>query len=72
MARDAAQEFAANVRRERERQGLSKSALARVCGMYTSEITRLEAAERDPRLSTIVRIAHGLGVSASDLLKGIR
>jgi transcriptional regulator with XRE-family HTH domain len=36
-----------------------------------SEISRLECAHRDPRLSTILRVARGLDVRASELLRGI-
>ncbi len=70
MPKPLAQVFAANMQRERERQDLSKSALAKLVGTHTSEITRLEQAERDPRLSTLGRVARALGVKPADLLHG--
>lgn len=65
------QSFGANLRRHRSRQGLSQEQLAQRCGIHLSEISRLERTERDPRLSTIVKVARGLGITASELLKGI-
>jgi transcriptional regulator with XRE-family HTH domain len=47
------------------------SDLARIAGTHASEISRLEHGLRDPRLSTIVRLAGALEISASDLLKDI-
>jgi len=60
--------FAANLRRERLRQGKSMRGLAEKAGMYASEISRLERGLRDPRLSTMLRIAMALEVSLVDLL----
>jgi transcriptional regulator with XRE-family HTH domain len=52
--------FAANLRRHRK------------AGIHPTEVSRLERAVRDPRLSTIVRQAKGLGVDAEKLVAGIR
>ena len=65
------QTFAANVRRERELRGLSQEALGYACGLHRTEISLLERAGRDPRLSTIVRVAIGLGLPPAALLKDI-
>lgn len=63
--------FAANLRRERLRAGMSQEALGHACDLHPTEISRLERAVREPRLSTIVRLARALGVRASDLVAGI-
>jgi transcriptional regulator with XRE-family HTH domain len=63
--------FAANLRRERQRAGLSQEALGDLCDLHRTEVSLLERAGREPRLSTIVRLAHGLGVAPRDLLDGI-
>ncbi len=63
--------FAANLRRIRERTGLSQEELAARCGLHRTEISFLERAQREPRLSTIVKLAKALNVSAADLLKGL-
>ena len=60
--------FAANLRRERQRAGLSQEGLARASHLHRTEISLLERAEREPRLSTIVRLAGGLGVPPAALL----
>ena len=65
------QRFARNVRAERERRGLSQEALGHACGLHRTEISLLERAGRDPRLSTIVKVARALHVPPSFLLDGI-
>jgi transcriptional regulator with XRE-family HTH domain len=65
------QKFAANLRRFRTETGLSQEALAHSANFHPTEISRLERAVRDPRLSTIVRLAEALGVPAAALLEGI-
>ena len=64
--------FAANLRRQRLAKGLSQEQLAAKTGLHPSEVSRLERAVREPRLGTIVKLARGLGVSASELVKGIK
>jgi transcriptional regulator with XRE-family HTH domain len=68
---DARQTFGQNVRRERERMELSQEALGFLCDLDTSEISRLERARRDPRLSTIIKVAKALEVAPARLLDGI-
>jgi transcriptional regulator with XRE-family HTH domain len=40
-------------------------------GLDMAEISRLERGLKDPRLSTIVRLAVGLNVETVDLVRGI-
>jgi transcriptional regulator with XRE-family HTH domain len=68
----AAEQLGANIRRERRAAALSQMALAERSGLHFTEVSRLELAERDPRLSTILKVARGLGVPLSRLLDGIR
>ena len=63
--------FARNLRAHRTRAGLSQEALASACRLHRTEIGLLERSEREPRLSTIVRLAHGLGIPPTALLEGI-
>jgi transcriptional regulator with XRE-family HTH domain len=66
------EKFAANLRRHRDRSGLSQEALADVCDLHRTEISLLERSKRSPRLETIVILARGLGLSSSgELLEGI-
>jgi transcriptional regulator with XRE-family HTH domain len=45
--------------------------LARIAGTHVSEVSRLERGLRDPRLSTIVRLARALDVPVAALVDGI-
>ena len=65
---DASGRFAANLRRQRQRAGLSQEALGFRCGLHRTEIGLLERGTRDPRLSTVLRLARGLGVPPAALL----
>jgi transcriptional regulator with XRE-family HTH domain len=58
----ASRVFATNLRRERRRQCRSMRGLAEAAGMHASEISRLERGLRDPRLSTMLRVAMALEV----------
>ncbi|MFP5364893.1 MAG: helix-turn-helix domain-containing protein [Thermoleophilia bacterium] len=63
--------FAINLRERRTAAGLSQEALGKVSGMHFTEISRLERAQRDPRLGTIVKLARALNTTSSELLTGV-
>ena len=63
--------FARNLRRARDRAGLSQEALAERSGMHRNAIALLEAGKRDPRVSTVGKLAKGLAIPARDLLKDV-
>jgi len=65
------EQFATNLRAQRERTGLSQEALGQACGLHRTEISLLERAGRDPRLSTIIKVARALRVPPATLLEGI-
>jgi transcriptional regulator with XRE-family HTH domain len=69
---EARELFARNLRAQRTRRKMTQEDLAYASKVHPSEISRLECAERDPRLSTILRVARGLEVRASVLLRDIR
>jgi transcriptional regulator with XRE-family HTH domain len=64
--------FGRNLRARRLDAGLSQQALARACRLHRTEISLLERGLREPRLSTIVRLARALRVAPEALLDGIR
>jgi transcriptional regulator with XRE-family HTH domain len=68
---DSNQRFGVNVRRLRESAGLSQEELGQASGLHRTEISLLERAIRDPRLSTIAKVAQGLGVAPAELLEGL-
>jgi transcriptional regulator with XRE-family HTH domain len=63
--------FAENLRRRRREAGISQEALAAAARLHRTEISLLERSERDPRLTTVVRLARALRVRPADLLQGI-
>jgi transcriptional regulator with XRE-family HTH domain len=60
-----------NIRANRERLGITQEALAHRCGLHPVELGRAERGVRDLRVSTVVKIAHGLEVPPGDLLAGL-
>jgi transcriptional regulator with XRE-family HTH domain len=63
--------FAENLKTCRLRAGLSQEALGTAAGLHRTEVSLLERGGRDPRLSTVVRMARALGVPSSRLLRGL-
>lgn len=63
--------FAHNLRTLRTEATFSQEFLAHRSGVHASEISRLEKGERDPRLTTIVKLAKGLSVSVGILTDGV-
>ena len=68
---DAGEQFGRNLRIERERAGLTQEELAHAASVHPSEVSRLECAQRDPRLSTLLRLAEALGVPPGHLVQRI-
>jgi transcriptional regulator with XRE-family HTH domain len=63
--------FGDNLRAARERAGLSQDALSRRCALHTTEISRIERAVTDPKVSTVLEAARGLGIPAGELFDGL-
>jgi transcriptional regulator with XRE-family HTH domain len=40
-------------------------------GISGSQVYRLEAAEREPRLSTLIRLSRALGKDPSEMVRGL-
>jgi transcriptional regulator with XRE-family HTH domain len=68
---EAGERFGLNIRRMREAAGMSQEALADAAEVHLSEVSRVERAERDLRLSTILRLAAGLNVRPAKLFDGL-
>jgi transcriptional regulator with XRE-family HTH domain len=60
-----------NIKAQRERLGLTQEGLANRTGMHLVEVGRAERGVRDMRVSTVAKLAHGLGVPAMELLRGV-
>ncbi len=69
MRRDDVHAVARRLRETRAASGLTQDRLARRSGVHHTEISKLERALTDPRLSTVVRLARGLDVPTSALVE---
>jgi transcriptional regulator with XRE-family HTH domain len=63
--------FGANLRAARARRGLTQEQLAHASGVTSGEISRMERGVREPRITTLVRLADALDVPPADLLAGL-
>lgn len=64
--------FGDRMRELRAREGISQDFLARESGIHPTSIGRIERGGREPRLTTILRLAHGLGVDPGELVNHLR
>lgn len=63
--------FAANLKAAREKASMSQMDLARECDVHPTMIARIETARREPRLTTITKLARGLGIPAARLMRDL-
>lgn len=61
--------FAANLRAERARKGITQSQLAALAGISTGSLNRYETGKAVPTLANACNIAAALGVTLDALLK---
>lgn len=61
----------ANMREARERLGLTQEEVANRSGVHATEVSRMEAGKRDPRVSTLERLAKAVEVTPGQLLDGL-
>jgi transcriptional regulator with XRE-family HTH domain len=66
------EQLGANLRRHRERAGLSQEALGERCDLHRTAISLLERGKRSPQLRTLVALSRGLELSSlCELVEGI-
>jgi transcriptional regulator with XRE-family HTH domain len=65
------QSFARRLRIARRTTGMTQHELGRRAGISGSQVYRLEAAEREPRLSTLVSLSRALGKDPGDMVRGL-
>ena len=57
-----------NLRATRERLGLTQEQVAQRSGVHSTEVSRIEAGKRDPKVSTLERLAKAVEVKPGRLL----
>ena len=65
------EEFGARLRTLRDKKDISQERLAELAGVHWTSIGQIERGERGVKLVTLLRLAHGLGVDPSVLVKGM-
>jgi transcriptional regulator with XRE-family HTH domain len=68
---DARRRFGETLRRLRTAAGVSQERLGFRAGLHRTEISLLERGQRDPRLTTVIRLADALGVDPAALLADV-
>jgi len=64
------QSIASNIKRYRDKKGISQDKLSKLAGVTLHTITKIESgATADPRIDTIKNIAIALDVKVDDLIK---
>lgn len=65
------EELGKRIRALRQQKPWSQAAMARLCGIHLSHLSKIERGRGNITLFTLVSIATTLGVSLSDLLRDI-
>ena len=64
--------FAINLRKARQKKGISQEELGFRCDLHRTEISLLERGGREPRLGTIVKLCGALDITPEELCEGVR
>ena len=64
--------FAQNVSRARKQKHLTQEEISHRSGIHVTEVSRIERGLRDPRVTTLIRLANALDVPPADLLSGVK
>jgi transcriptional regulator with XRE-family HTH domain len=60
--------FGRALRRARRERDMSQEALAQGAGLAAKHVSEIERANRDPRLTTVLKLARALDLGAGELL----
>jgi transcriptional regulator with XRE-family HTH domain len=69
---NAVEVFARNLRAARIAAGMSQEELALATGLDPGNVSRYEAAEREPRIGMVAKLAGGLGIEPIELMRGVK
>ncbi len=71
IAEGVALRFGQNLRRSRQRAGLSQEELGERAELHRTEVGRLERGDRIPRIDTLLRLAGAMAIPPAELVDGI-
>lgn len=60
-----------NIRRYRQKTGLTQRAIAKKSGLCKSQVFHYEAGDCQPSISLLMRLAKALGTTTDELLDGV-
>ncbi|AUI53380.1 transcriptional regulator [Arthrobacter crystallopoietes] len=60
-----------NLKRIRRQFSISQEQLAERCGLHRTYVGAVERGERNPSLTSLLRLSHGLGIPLSELVYGV-
>jgi len=63
--------FALALKELRAEKKLTQEKLAEFSGLHITFISKIEVEKREPRLTSIIKLAEGLGVSLQELMKNV-
>jgi transcriptional regulator with XRE-family HTH domain len=63
--------FAINLRKARQKKGISQEELGYRCDLHRTEISLLERGGREPRFGTMVKLASALDTTLGQLGEGV-
>ncbi len=63
--------FSINLRKARQKAGISQEELGYRCELHRTEISLLERGGREPRLGTIIKLSGALDTTPEQLCEGI-
>jgi HTH-type transcriptional regulator, competence development regulator len=64
--------FAQNVANARKAQHLTQEQVSDRSGVHVTEVSRIERGLRDPRITTLIRLARALSVPPARLLDDVK
>lgn len=71
MPPDICVRFGERLKKLREKKGFNQLQFSEKCGIENSHMSRLENGKREPGLYMLELIAKGLGITVSELTKGV-
>lgn len=69
-SREMEQAIARRIRKKRQERGWTLDKLAQITGLSKGYLSQIENCEKNPPISTLIKVAHGLGIDVTALISG--